>query len=136
VKPAFDQTTAALTELAQGTLDPAARRELARRALRDPQFAAELRLAMRLADGGAELARDWVAVAARPQAGAGEWWRPLAGVTASLAIIAAVLSMPRMPMPDQDPAITMVHVQQSLPDQIGSASFEAPELFGGSFEAD
>jgi hypothetical protein len=32
--------------------------------------------------------------------------------------------------------MTVVHVQQSLPDQIGSASFEAPELFGGSFEAD
>jgi hypothetical protein len=136
VKPAFDQTTAALAELAQGTLDPAVRRELALRALRDPQLAAELKLALRLADGGAEMARDWVAVAARPQAGAREWWRPLAGVTASLAIIAAVMSMPRMPMSDQDPAMTVVHVQQSLPDQIGSASFEAPELFGGSFEAD
>jgi hypothetical protein len=136
VKPAFDQTTAALTELAQGTLDPTARRELALRALRDPQLAAELKLALRLADGGAELARDWVAVAARPNPAAREWWRPLAGVTASLAIIAAVMSMPRMPVPDQNSAMAVVHVQQSLPDQIGAASFEAPELFGGSFEAD
>lgn len=134
---ASDQTTAALTALAQGTLDPAARRELALRALHDPQLAAELKLALRLADGGAQLARDWVAVAARPHAAANrEWWRPLAGVTASLAIIAAVLSMPRMPVPDQGSAASVAQVQQSLPDQIGSASFEAPELFGGSFEAD
>jgi hypothetical protein len=125
-----------LTELAQGTLDPAARRELALRALRDPQLAAELKLALRLSDGGAEMARDWVAVAARPHPAAREWWRPLAGVTASLAIIAAVLSMPRMPTSIQVPAESVAQVQQSLPDQIGSASFEAPELFGGSFEAD
>ncbi len=136
MKPACDQTTAALTELAQGTLDLAARRELALRALREPQLAAELKLALRLADGGAEMARDWVAIAARPQPAAREWWRPLAGVAASLAIIAAVLSMPRMPTPDQGSAVTVAQFQQSLPDQIGSASFEAPELFGGSFEAD
>lgn len=137
MNPAFDQTTAALTQLAQGTLDPAARRELALRALRDPQLAAELKLALRLADGGAEMARDWVAVAARPQAaGNREWWRPLAGVTASLAIIAAVLSMPRMPQSDQAAPESVAQMQQTLPDRIGSGSFEAPELFGGSFEAD
>ncbi len=136
MKPAFDQTTAALTELAQGTLDPAARRGLALRALRDPRLAAELKLALRLADGGAEMARDWVAVAARPQASAREWWRPVAGVAASLAIIAAVLSMPRMQQQDSAEAAAVAQVQMSLPDQIGAASFEAPELFGGSFEAD
>jgi hypothetical protein len=126
-----------LTELAQGTLDPTARRELALRAPRDPQLAAELKLAMRLADGSAELARDWVAVAARADVAVGsEWWRPLAGVTASLAIIAAVLSMPRMPVSDHASSVSVTQMQQSLPDQIGSASFEAPELFGGSFEAD
>jgi len=136
VKTAIDQTSAALTELAQGTLNPAGRLELARRALRDPALAAELKLAMRLADGGAELARDWVAVAARPLPGNSEWWRPLAGVTASLAIIAAVFSMPRIPQSDQNAAATVAHMQQALPDRIGSGSFEAPELFGGSFEAD
>ena len=134
---AIDSSTAALTELAQGSLAPDARRELARRALRDPQLAAELKLALRLADGGAELARDWVAVAARAQsARRSEWWRPLAGVTASLAIIAAVLAMPRLPSPDVSSAMSVAAVSQPLPDRIGNMSFEAPELFGGSFEAD
>ena len=134
---AIDSSTAALTELAQGSLAPDARRELARRALRDPQLAADLKLALRLADGGAELARDWVAVAARAQsARRSEWWRPLAGVTASLAIIAAVLAMPRLPSPDVSSAMSVAAVSQPLPDRIGNMSFEAPELFGGSFEAD
>ena len=134
---AIDSSTAALTELAQGSLAPDARRELARRALRDPQLAADLKLALRLADGGAELARDWVAVAARAQsARRSEWWRPLAGVTASLAIIAAVLAMPRLPSPDTSSAMSVAAISQPLPDRIGNMSFEAPELFGGSFEAD
>ena len=134
---AIDPSTAALTELAQGTLAPDARRELARHALRDPQLAAELKLALRLADGGAEMARDWVAVAARAQnATRTQWWRPLAGVTASLAIIAAVLAMPRLPNPDASLAMSVAEVGQPLPDRIGNMSFEAPELFGGSFEAD
>ena len=137
VNLAIDSSTAALTELAQGSLAPDARRELARRALRDPQLAADLKLALRLADGGAELARDWVAVAARAQsARRSEWWRPLAGVTASLAIIAAVLAMPRLPSPDVSSAMSVAAVSQPLPDRIGNMSFEAPELFGGSFEAD
>ncbi len=137
MNPELDPTTAALIELAQGTMAPDARRELARRALLDPQLAAQLKLALRLADGGAELARDWVAVAARaPSATRSEWWRPLAGVTASLAIIAAVLSMPRLPNPDDTSALSVAAVNQPLPDHIGNLSFEAPELFGGSFEAD
>lgn len=137
MKPAIDQTRALLIELAEGKLAPTARRELALRALRDPQLATEMQLALRLADGGAELARDWVAVAARPSAiDRSEWWRPLAGVTASLAIIAAVFSMPRMPHSEQAAPVTVAEVRQALPDQIGSGSFEAPELFGGSFEAD
>ena len=134
---AIDPSTAALTELAQGTLAPDARRELARRALGDPQLAAELKLALRLADGGAEMARDWVAVAARAQhATRTQWWRPLAGVTASLAIIAAVLAMPRLPNPGASSAMSVALISQPLPDRIGNMSFEAPELFGGSFEAD
>ena len=137
MNPELDPTTAALIELAQGTMAPDARRELARRALRDPQLAAQLKLALRLADGGAELARDWVAVAARaPSATRSEGGRPPAGVTASLAIIAAVLSMPRLPNPDDTSALSVAAVNQPLPDHIGNLSFEAPELFGGSFEAD
>lgn len=133
---AFDPTTAALTELAQGKLAPEARRELALRALHDAQLAEQLKLALRLADASAELTRDWVAVAAAASPARGEWWRPLAGVAASLAIVAAVMSMPRMPQADSaDTAVA--HLQQSLPDRIGGASFEAPaDLFGGSFEAD
>ncbi len=134
---ATDSSTAALTELAQVTLAPDARRELTRRALRDPQLAAQLKLALRLADGGAEMARDWVAVAARTHSAArSEWWRPLAGVTASLAIIAAVLTLPRLSNPDASSAMNVAAVSQPLPDRIGNMSFEAPELFGGSFEAD
>lgn len=137
MNPATDSTNAQLTELAEGRLAPAARRELAQRALRDPQLAAGLKLALRLADGGAELARDWVAVAARPEATVrSEWWRPLAGVTASLAIIAAVMAMPRLPNHDESSAMQVAAVNQPLPDRIGNMSFEAPELFGGSFEAD
>jgi hypothetical protein len=125
-----------LVELAEGRLAPEARRELALRALRDPRLAVALKLALRLADGGAETARDWVAIAARPVVDERrEWWRPLAGVTASLAIIAAVLAMPRLPQDEQGAVVVVA--QQSLPDRIGAASFEAPaELFGGSFEAD
>lgn len=137
MNPVLDPTTAALTELAQGTLAPDARRELALRALGDPQLAAELKLALRLADAGAEMARDWVAVAARPEATAhAQWWRPLAGVTASVAIIAAVMSMPRLPTSDSSTSMHVAGVGQSQSDQIGQMSFEAPELFGGSFEAD
>ena len=137
VNPVPDPTTAALTDLAKGTLAPDARRDLVQRALRDPQLAAELKLALRLADAGAEMARDWVAVAARPAGSPrAEWWRPLAGVTASLAIIAAVLAMPRMPSHDESASMHVAGVSQPQPDRIGSMSFEAPELFGGSFEAD
>lgn len=137
VKAADEQHGTALTALAQGNLAPEQRRLLAQRALRDPQFAAELKLALRLADSSGELARDWVAVAARAPAQAhGEWWRPFAGVAASLAIIAAVLSMPRNPQVDAPATVAMAQVQSTLPDRIGEASFEAPELFGGSFEAD
>lgn len=132
---ATDSTTAMLTELAQGKLAPAARRELAQRALRDPQLAAEMKLAMRLGDGSAELARDWVAIAARPVASHGQWWRPLAGAAASLAVVAAVLFMPRTTPVDHAAPVTVTQVSQQLPDQIGSGSFESPELFGGSFEA-
>lgn len=137
MNPVTDPTNAMLTELAEGRLAPDARRELAQRALRDPQLAAGLKLAMRLADGGAEFARDWVAVAARSDASArSEWWRPLAGVSASLAIIAAVLAMPRLPTHEESSAMQVAAVSQPLPDRIGNMSFEAPELFGGSFEAD
>ena len=134
MNPVLDPTTAALTDLAKGTLAPDARRDLVQRALRDPQLAAELKLALRLADAGAEMARDWVAVAARPAGSPRtEWWRPLAGVSASLAIIAAVLAMPSH---DESASLQVVAVSQPQPDRIGSMSFEAPELFGGSFEAD
>lgn len=137
MKAADEQHGMALTELARGSLAPAQRRQLAQRALRDPQFAAELKLALRLADGSGELARDWVAVAARASAPSNrEWWRPFAGVTASLAIIAAVLSMPRNPQVDAPATVAIAQLPASLPDRIGQASFEAPELFGGSFEAD
>lgn len=137
MNPATDPTNALLTELAEGRLAPAARRELAQRALRDPQLASGLKLALRLADGGAEMARDWVAIAARPASPArAEWWRPLAGVSASLAIIAAVLAMPRLPSNDESASMHVAGVSQPLPDRIGNMSFEAPELFGGSFEAD
>lgn len=137
MNPVLDPTTAALTALAQGTLAPAERRELARRALQDPQLAAELKLALRLAEAGAELTRDWVAVAARAERTSHtQWWRPLAGVTASVAIIAGVVSMPRLPTAEQGSPQAVAQLQQSVPDQIGSMSFEAPELFGGSFEAD
>ena len=89
---AVDPNTIALIDLAQGKLDPQARRALAQRAMHDPHLAAQMKLAMRLADGGAQMACDWVQVAARaPAAAASTWWRPLAGVTASLAIVAAVL---------------------------------------------
>lgn len=126
-----------LTQLAQGRLPPDERLALVRRALTDPALAADMKLAMRLADGGAELARDWVALAQRPsvQAAAQPWWRPLAGVAASLAILAAVMAMPRMPAPGDTQAQQMAQMPASHSDRIGEMSFEAPELFGGSFEA-
>lgn len=133
---ALDPNTVALTELAQGRLDMDARRELARRALRDPQLAAELKLALRLADGSAELARDWVNVSAQQSAPSHSWWRPLAGAAASLAVVALVLSVPRMHQVQNKPEVVAVQSHAALPDRIGSGSFEAPELFGGSFEAD
>lgn len=129
--------TELLSQLAQGRLAPDERRALARRALTDPALAAELKLALRLANGGAELARDWVALAQRPavQAAAQPWWRPLAGVAASLAILAAVMAMPRMPSQGDNPMQQMAQVPAPPSDRIGEMSFEAPELFGGSFEA-
>lgn len=126
-----------LTQLAQGRLAPEERLALARRALTDPALAAEMKLALRLASGGAELARDWVALAQRPsvQAAAQPWWRPLAGVAASLAILAAVMAMPRMPAPGDSSMQQMAQMPAPQTDRIGEMSFEAPELFGGSFEA-
>lgn len=126
-------TQDALVRLAQGSLEPAARLDLARRALTDPALALQLKLALRLSAPSAELARDWVAVAARVPAAAHGWWRPLAGVAASLAIVAAVLALPRQPglEPQQIPSVAM----QSAPDRIGVASFEADSLSGGGFEA-
>ncbi len=126
-----------LTQLAQGRLAPEERLALARRALTDPALAAEMKLALRLASGAAELARDWVALAQRPsvQAAAQPWWRPLAGVAASLAILAAVMAMPRMPAPGDIGSQQMAQMPAPQSDRIGEMSFEAPELFGGSFEA-
>lgn len=126
--------TQALSDLAQGRLAPQARRELVARALRDPALAGQLKLALRLADASAELTRDWVAVAARETATASpQWWRPLAGVATSIAILAAVLALPRAPRPDSAPVMAS---STALPDRIGEMSFEnGSELFGGSFEA-
>ncbi|MDX2219715.1 MAG: hypothetical protein SF172_11895 [Burkholderiales bacterium] len=126
-------TQDALVRLAQGTLEAAARVELARRALTDPALARELKLALRLSAASAELARDWVAVAARAPAPAHSWWRPLAGVAASLAIMAAVLALPRQPglEPQHSPSVAL----QNVSDRIGGASFEADSLSGGGFEA-
>jgi NO-binding membrane sensor protein with MHYT domain len=136
VNLALDPTTAMLTDLAQGRLDAQTRRELARRALSDPQLAAELKLALRLAAGSAEMSRDWVGVAARAEQAQGSWWRPLVGAAASLAIVAAVLSMPRMHEVQTTAPNVAMQALSTLPDQIGAGSFEAPELFGGSFERD
>lgn len=129
--------TEMLTQLAQGRLAPEERLALARRALTDPALAAEMKLALRLQAGSAELARDWVALAQRPsvQAAAQPWWRPLAGVAASLAILAAVMAMPRMPAPGDIGSQQMAQMPAPQSDRIGEMSFEAPELFGGSFEA-
>ncbi|MBK8068347.1 MAG: hypothetical protein IPK27_12170 [Rhodanobacteraceae bacterium] len=126
-----------LTQLAQGRLAPEERLALARRALTDPALARDMKLAMRLAGGGAETARDWVALAQKPavQAAAQPWWRPLAGVAASLAILAAVMAMPRMPAPGNLESQQMAQMPSAPGDRIGEMSFEAPELFGGSFEA-
>lgn len=125
-----------LSQLAQGRLAAEERLALAQRALADPALAADLKLALRLAEGSSELARDWVAQAqlASAQAARGEWWRPLAGVAASLAILAAVLALPRVPQTDSDAHLATLVVP--LPDRIGEMSFEASagELFGGSFE--
>lgn len=129
--------TRELGELAQGRLAPAARQALAQRALRDPALAARLKLALRLADASAELARDWVALAQRPavQSAGAQWWRPLAGVAASLAILAAVLALPRAP---QGGATSpLVAELGARPDRIGQMSFEVgSEMFGGSFEGE
>lgn len=123
----------ALLRLAQGTLEPSARLALAQRALTDPALAMDMKLAMRLSAASAELARDWVAVAARTPAPQAVWWRPLAGVAASLAIVAAVLALPRQP--GLDPAHSPSVALQSQSDRIGGASFEADSLSGGGFEA-
>ena len=126
-----------LTQLAQGRLSPEERLALVRRASTDPALAAEMKLALRLQAGSAELARDWVALAQRPsvQAAAQPWWRPLAGVAASLAILAAVMAMPRMPAPGDSSMQQVAQMPATQADRIGEMSFEAPELFGGSFEA-
>ena len=133
----LDAWTATLTELAQGTLAPDARRCLVQSALRDPQRMAELKLAMRLSASSAELSCDWVRTAAQTSAPQRSmWWRPLVGACASLAIVAVVISMPRPSPVDRPGESSLAHMQPSLPDRIGSGSFETPELFGGSFEAD
>lgn len=132
--PILDDETQALTHLAEGRLGADARRDLVRRTLRDPQLAAHMKLALRLADGSAEITRDWIRSAAPTVAPAYSWWRPLAGVAASLAVVAMVLSVPRMSQVQPAADVVAVQAPSALPDQIGSASFEAPELFGGSFE--
>ena len=133
----FERQTRTLTELAAGRLDVDARRDLARRALRDPQLAAELKLALRLADGSAEVARDWVSAATPASAPAHQWWRPLAGAAASLAIVAAVFGVHQTTEIRNSTDVVAVQAPKALPDRIGAAgSFETTELFGGSFERD
>lgn len=133
---ACEADTRALIELADGRLSLDARRVLARRALHDPKLANELKLALRLADGSAELARDWIAAAAPSKHDQHSWWRPVAGAFASLAVVAAVLSVPRMNEVPRSRDVVALEAHADSPDQIGAGSFESTELFGGSFERD
>ena len=131
-------STEALTQLALGSLSMEQRRELVHQSLSDPKLARELKLVLRIADESANLTRDWVRVAAQSnQEVSAGWRRPLTGMVASLAIAAAVLSVPWQS--SAPPSMTTAAVSEqmpSLPDRIGGGSFEASgdSIGNGSFE--
>jgi len=129
--------TQSLTQLSLGRLPLEQRRELALRALNDPQLARELKLALRLADESANLTRDWVRVAAQSTEVHVGWRRPLAGMVASLAVAAAVMLVPwQSNAPPLSPTVAVNDRVAALPDHIGGGSFEASadSIGSGSFE--
>jgi len=129
--------TQSLTQLSLGRLPLEQRRELALRALNDPQLARELKLALRLADESANLTRDWVRVAAKSTEVHASWRRPLAGMVASVAVAAAVMLVPwQSSAPPSSPTVAVNDRIADLPDHIGGGSFEASadSIGSGSFE--
>lgn len=126
-----------LTRLGLGTLDLGGRARLTQRSLVDPAFARELKLALRLADESAAMTRAWVQVAGQAAHVAG-WRRPLAGITASLAIAAAAMLAPwQSQVPNTQAPTVAVQSARMLPDSLASGSFEvgsSDSIGNASFE--
>lgn len=131
-------TAGMLQALAEGRLALSERARLAATAANDPDLAREIQLALRLSDGSAELASNWVALAARaPAARASFGWRPALAMAASLGALALVTQLPGERKLEEAASQTasVVSVQAERPDRLSSPSFESGELFGGSFES-
>jgi|GEM_PF-1732266 len=127
-----------LTQLALGTLSASARLHLVQRAANDAQLALDIKFALRLRDESAALTCDWVQTASRPSAaGVSNWRRSLAGVTASVAIAAAVMLVPAQRQTADDTSMVAFNELPTTSDVIlGAGSFEAngDSIGQGSFE--
>jgi hypothetical protein len=126
------EATKKLVELATGRLSVAERRALVVRALQDPAFAAELKLALRLADESSAIASAMVAAGERPARGVYPWRAVFA---AALSLTAVALTLPWLkPAATVDSGAPSVAEAPALPDRIGAASFESDALGAGGFE--
>ncbi len=138
MNPMREDLNSQLTQLALGTLPAPERLALVQRAAMDPQLAMDMKLAMRLRQESASLTCDWVQTAARPAAaGLQNWRRSLAGVTASVAIAAAVMLVPAQRQQVDDGSMIAFNDLPMQSDVIsGGGSFEAnaDSIGHGSFE--
>lgn len=127
-----NESTKTLVELATGRLSPDERRDLVASALRDPAAAAELKLALRLADESTVVASAMVSAAERETAVARPWRAVFA---AALSVTAVAVTLPLLkPASPVDSGAPTVATAPALPDQIGGASFESDRFGGGGFE--
>lgn len=126
------ESTRTLVDLAAGRLSPDERRALVARALRDPAAAAELKLALRLADESTAVASAMVSAGERPSVVASPWRAVFA---AALSVTAVAVTLPLLkPAATVDSGAPVVAEMPALPDQIGGASFESDSFGGGGFE--
>lgn len=126
------ESTRTLVELATGRLSPDERRALVARALDDPAAAAELKLALRLADESTVLASAMARAGERETAAARPWRAVFA---AALSVTAVAVTLPLLkPAATVDPGTQVVAEMPAPPDQIGGASFESDSFGGGGFE--
>ncbi len=126
------ESTKTLVDLAAGRLSPDERRALVLRALRDPEAAAELKLALRLADESTALASAMVSAAERETVVARPWRAVFA---AALSVTAVAVTLPLLkPAATVDSGAPSVAEVPALPDRIGGTSFESDRFGGGGFE--